>query len=344
MTALNKVAVVGAGSWGTAVANLLANKGYEVSLWARDKAVADKINAEHYNPRYLKDVQVSENIVATDKLTDSISGASLVVMAIPSHSFRHMAKQIEPVIGSSAIAVSLVKGIEENTCKRMSEILSEELSGKIGNRIGVLSGPNHAEEVIKNIPSATVVTSFSKSVAEELQETFMTPRFRVYSNPDIVGVELGAAVKNVIAIAAGISDGLGYGDNTKSSLLTRGLAEMIRLGAAMGADVRTFAGLTGIGDLVVTCMSKHSRNRAAGEMFGRGMTLEQVVTEMTMVAEGIRTARAVKALAANYNICMPITESVNEILYESRNPVEFVSILMSRGAVEEVSGMKWMDK
>jgi glycerol-3-phosphate dehydrogenase (NAD(P)+) len=323
---------------------LLANKGYEVALWARDASVAGTINSERHNPRYLTEIAINENISATSDLRKAVTDSSLAIMATPSHTIRRISREIEPVLERKAIVVSLVKGIEEKSKKRMSEVLHDELSGKIGNKIGVLSGPNHAEEVSMNIPSATVVSSLSKSVAEELQETFMTPRFRVYANPDIVGVELGGAVKNVIAIAAGISDGLGYGDNTKSSLLTRGLAEMIRLGVALGADVRTFAGLAGIGDLVVTCMSKHSRNRAAGEMFGRGMSLDQVVEEMTMVAEGIRNVKAVKALAEAHGVNMPITESVNEILYDGRNPVEFVSLLMSRDAVEEVSGMKWISK
>ncbi|MBI4733926.1 MAG: NAD(P)-dependent glycerol-3-phosphate dehydrogenase [Rubrobacteridae bacterium] len=277
---MDKVAIIGAGSWGTAVANLLAGKGYDVILWARDEMIASAINSNRFNPRYLKDVLIDENVTATSDLELTVRKAQLIVMATPSHTIREMARNIKPYLNDNAIAVSLVKGIEEATQKRMSEVLLDELSGTIGNKIGVLSGPNHAEEVSKNIPSATVVSSMSRKIAEHLQNTFMTPRFRVYANSDIVGVELGGAVKNVIAVAAGISDGLGYGDNTKSSLLTRGLAEMTR----------------------------------------------------------------VNALSKTHNICMPITESVNEILYDGRNPVEIVSLLMSRGAVEEVSGMNWLSE
>jgi len=262
-------------------------------------------------------------------------------MATPSHAMRTVASKAKGLIKGDTIVVSLAKGIEEGTLKRMSEVLSEELAPETAMKIAVLSGPNHAEEVSKNIPSATVISSRSKSIAEELQSVFMTPYFRVYTNPDLTGVEMAGATKNVIAIAAGVSDGLGYGDNTKASLITRGLAEMIRLGVAMGADVRTFAGLAGMGDLVVTCMSRHSRNRAVGEMLGKGMTLDQVISEMTMVAEGIKTARAVKNLSANYQVHMPITDNVADVLYGDKNPFTCVTDLMTRGAVEEIKGIAW---
>lgn len=260
-------------------------------------------------------------------------------MAVPSHAMRTMAVQVKEFIKEEKIVVSVAKGIEEDSLERMSQVLSGELGHR--NRVAVLSGPNHAEEVVKNIPSATVISSKSKRVAEELQEIFMTPYFRVYTNPDLVGVEMGGATKNVIAIAAGISDGLGFGDNTKASLITRGLAEMIRLGVAMGADVRTFAGLAGMGDLVVTCMSKHSRNRGVGEMMGRGLTIEQVKLEMVQVAEGIRTTSAIRSLAQKMDVYMPITENVAEVLYEGKNALACVSELMLRGAVEEIRGIGW---
>lgn len=262
-------------------------------------------------------------------------------MAIPSHAMREVASHARDLVKGETKVVSLAKGFEENSLKRMSEVLKEELLPEIEGRIAVLSGPNHAEEVIRNIPSATVISSKSRKVAEELQSIFMTPYFRVYTNPDIVGVETGGATKNVIAIAAGISDGLGYGDNTKASLITRGLAEMIRLGTALGADVRTFAGLTGMGDLVVTCMSKHSRNRGVGEMLGKGLSIDQVRSEMVMVAEGIRTAAAIRSLAAEHNVYMPITERVAEVIYENKNPFACVSELMQRDAVEEIHGISW---
>ncbi|MHB8841004.1 MAG: NAD(P)H-dependent glycerol-3-phosphate dehydrogenase [Candidatus Aquicultor sp.] len=335
------MAVIGAGSWGTAVANLLANKGYTVHLWARDKAVVDAIHETRHHPKYLKDIDIHENIAPTVDLEEAIQPAHVVVMATPSHAMRDIAAEAKGLILGNKKVVSLAKGVEQNSLKRMSQVLEEMLAPEMHNKIAVLSGPNHAEEVSKNIPSATVVSSRSKSVAEELQNVFMTPFFRVYTNPDLIGVELGGATKNVIAIAAGISDGLGYGDNTKASLITRGLAEMIRLGLIMGADVRTFAGLAGMGDLVVTCMSKHSRNRGVGEMLGKGMTLDQAVAEMSMVAEGVKTAGAIRDIAKGHNVYMPITELVTEVLHEDKNPFACVSELMMRGAVEEIRGLSW---
>lgn len=287
------------------------------------------------------DIDIHPDVVAIADLEEAIKPAEIVVMATPSHALRGIVSNVRSILRGNMVIVSLVKGVEESTLQRMSEVIREELHPKMKNRIAILSGPNHAEEVSRNIPSATVISSSSQSVALELQSVFITPYFRVYTNPDLIGVELGGAIKNVIAIAAGISDGLGYGDNTKASLLTRGLAEMIRLGVAMGADVRTFAGLAGVGDLVVTCMSKYSRNRAVGEMLGRGMVIEQINAEMKMVAEGIKTASAVANLASNYGVDMPITENVAEVLYENKNPFACVSELMSRGAAEEMRGIAW---
>lgn len=294
------------------------------------------------HPKYLSNIEIHDGVTATADLEEAIDPAEIIVMAAPSHAMRAILSSARDMLRGEKAVISLAKGVEENTLLRMSEVMREELHGEMTNRIAVLSGPNHAEEVSKNIPSATVIASPSQRIALELQNVFITPYFRVYTNPDLVGVELGGAIKNVIAIAAGISDGLGYGDNTKASLLTRGLAEMIRLGVAMGADAKTFAGLAGIGDLVVTCMSKHSRNRAVGEMFGRGMVLDQIYAEMNMVAEGIRTATAVPKLAAKHGISMPIAENVEKVLYENKNPFECVSELTSRGAAEEMHGVDWM--
>jgi len=287
------------------------------------------------------DIEIHSRIAATIDLEEAIGTAEIVVLATPSHALRGIVSSAKEILRGDKAIVSLAKGVEENTLQRMSEVMQEELYPEMRYKVAVLSGPNHAEEVSKNIPSATVVSSPSHNMAAELQSIFITPYFRVYTNPDLVGVELGGASKNVIAIAAGIADGLGYGDNTKASLLTRGLAEMIRLGVVMGADAKTFAGLAGIGDLVVTCMSKHSRNRAVGEMLGRGMFLEQIYSEMSMIAEGIRTARAIANLANEHAISMPITENVYKVLYENKNPFECVSELMSRGAVEEMHGVDW---
>jgi glycerol-3-phosphate dehydrogenase (NAD(P)+) len=303
--------------------------------------VVEGINTTRRHPKYLVDIDIHPDLVATVDLEEAIAPVEIVVMATPSHVLRGIVSSIKDILQGDMMVVSLAKGVEENTLLRMSEVMREELHPEMKNRIAVLSGPNHAEEVSKNIPSATVISSPSQRVALDLQGIFITPYFRVYANPDLIGTELGGAVKNVIAIAAGISDGLGYGDNTKSSLLTRGLAEMMRLGVATGADARTFAGLAGIGDLVVTCMSRHSRNRAVGEMLGRGMTLEQINSEMNMVAEGIRTVSAVVKLASKYKIEMPITENVYKVLYENKNPLACVSELMSRGAVEEMRWVAW---
>jgi len=338
---LKQVAIIGAGSWGTAIANLLASKGLIVKLWARDRSVVDHINNERFHPKYLTDIKFHQNVSSTTDVELAIERAVVVVMATPSHAMREIASMARDFITGDKKVVSLAKGIEESTTKRMSEVLGEELLPDMQHKIAVLSGPNHAEEVSRNIPSATVISSTSRSVAEELQDIFMTPFFRVYTNPDLMGVEIGGATKNVIAIAAGISDGLGYGDNTKASLITRGLAEMMRLGIAMGADIRTFAGLSGMGDLVVTCMSKHSRNRAAGEMLGKGKSLDQVKSEMNMVAEGIRTTGAIKGLAKKQGVYMPITDNVAEVLYNNKDAFACVSELMSRGAAEEMRGIAW---
>lgn len=310
-------------------------------LWARDVSVVEAIRETGRHPKYLRDIDIHENIAPTIDLEEAIQPADVVVMATPSHAMRDIAYEAKGFILGNKKIVSLAKGVEQNSLKRMSEVLEETLAPEMKNSIAILSGPNHAEEVSKNIPSATVISSRSKGVAEALQTVFMTPFFRIYTNPDLVGVELSGATKNVIAIAAGISDGLGYGDNTKASLITRGLAEMMRLGVAMGAEARTFAGLAGMGDLVVTCMSKHSRNRAVGEMLGKGMNLEQITAEMSMVAEGIRTARAIRDMAKAHSVYMPITELVTEVLYEGKNPFSCVTELMMRGAVEEIRGLSW---
>jgi len=338
---LKEVAVIGAGSWGTAIANLLASKNLKVKLWARDQSVVDHINNDRYHPKYLTDIKFHQNVLSTTDLEEAIDKTGVVVMAMPSHAMRETASKASGFINGDKMIVSLAKGIEESTMKRMSEVLEEELRPEMQYKIAVLSGPNHAEEVSRNIPSATVISSTSRSVAGELQDIFMTPFFRVYTNPDLAGVEIGGATKNVIAIAAGISDGLGYGDNTKASLITRGLTEMMRLGISMGADVRTFAGLSGMGDLVVTCMSKHSRNRAAGEMLGQGKSLDQIKSDMNMVAEGIRTTGAIKSLANKQGVHMPITDNVAEVLYNKKDAFACVSELMSRGAAEEVRGIAW---
>ena len=327
-----KVSVVGAGSWGTAISALLARKGHDVFTWARDSQVAEKINQTNQNPRYLTKLMLPKNITASSDLAEVMSGSSLLVLAIPTHAMRSLMKQIRDHLSPEMPILSLAKGLEVESKLRMSEVIKEETSERFHSNIAVLSGPNHAEEVAEEIPSATVIAAFEKEVALYLQSIFMSSYFRVYTSPDLVGVELGGATKNVVAIAVGISDGLGFGDNTKAALLTRGLAEMTRFGAALGASVHTFSGLSGLGDLVVTCTSRHSRNRALGELIGKGETLSDYKAGSSMVAEGANCCLALKELSADAGVVMPINSAVVEVLYNKRLPLECVQDLMSRDA------------
>lgn len=327
-------AVIGSGSWGTAIANLMAEKNVETRLWARDRFIADTINSDHRNPRYLTDVRLHDGIRATDSPETALKSCNIVVMAVPSHVTRKTLINIKPFVAGQPYFVSVTKGFEGESLMRMSQVIAEELPERNAN-VAVLSGPNHAEEVGEHIPSATVISSLSNETAVLLQETFMTSYFRVYTNPDIIGVELGGAIKNVIAIAAGISDGLGYGDNTKASLMTRGLAEMTRLGMAAGARQETFSGLSGVGDLIATCTSRHSRNRAVGETIARGAGLSELNKDMRMVAEGIRSSEGVCRLAKKLGVEMPISNAVREIIYQSKDPRRCVQELMTRGATDE---------
>jgi glycerol-3-phosphate dehydrogenase (NAD(P)+) len=298
--------------------------------------LASQIKEEGRNPRYLSTLKLPEKVKVTSQIDEALAGAEIVVLAVPSHAMRQITKTINPLIKQKVVVLSLAKGIEEGTFCRMSEVVEEELRSRIKTKIAVLSGPNHAEEVAQNIPTATVVACGDIKIAQFLQRIFMTSWFRVYTNDDVIGVELGGATKNVIAIAAGISDGLGFGDNTKASLMTRGLAEMIRLGLVMGARRETFAGLSGVGDLIATCTSRHSRNRAVGERLGKGESLAKILKEMRMVAEGVRTTKAVYQMALRHGIEMPITESVYQVLYENKNPRDCVEDLMKRGATSEI--------
>lgn len=331
-----EVAVIGAGSWGTAIAALLGRKKNTVRLWARDASLAADLESLRFNPRYLPEIILPPTVFPTEDIEEALAGVKVAVFAVPSIAMRSVVKKARAFVSSDLIAVSLTKGIERDTLMRMSQVIESELPEEISMNVAVLSGPNHAEEVSRDIPSATVVSAKKKHVALKLQELFMTPYFRVYTNPDMVGVELGGATKNVIAVAAGISDGLGYGDNTKASLMTRGLAEMTRLGLAMGAKPLTFAGLSGVGDLIATCTSKHSRNRAAGERVAFGLSVEDISKETTMVAEGLFSSVAIDRLSSNHEIEMPITRNVVEVLYQGKDPRKCVSDLMQRGAREEI--------
>lgn len=332
-----RISVIGAGSWGTAVCWLLGGKGHDVSLWSREVEIAEGVNAEHRNPLYLPEVELPHTVCASHDMEQALRSAEAVVMVTPSMGVRTTAEAMKPHLGADTPVVILSKGVEQGTLFLMTEVLADVFGGR--ERIAGLSGPNHAEEVSKGVPSATVVAGYDASVAELFQDIFMTPFFRVYTNPDVVGVELCGASKNVIAIAAGMSDGLGYGDNTKASLMTRGLAEMARLGAACGANPLTYMGLAGMGDLVVTCTSRHSRNRGIGEFVAKGGTMEGYTEKTHMVAEGAVACLSVAALGERQGVEMPITNMVRRVLYEGLDPHEAGRYLMGREARDELHGM-----
>jgi glycerol-3-phosphate dehydrogenase (NAD(P)+) len=333
---MEKIAVIGGGSWGSAIAILLAKNGYRVSLRDISEEQVIEINEERSNSKYLPEVKFPENIVATTDLEEAIRDASTVVVVVPSHAIREVAQEVKGLLAEDIIIVSATKGIEEETFLRMSEVLKDELRSQLRDNIAVLSGPSHAEEVSKGIPTTTVVASRDRELAEKVQDIFISDTFRVYTNPDILGVELGGALKNVIAIAAGISDGLGYGDNTKAALITRGLTEIKRLGGALGADPMTFAGLSGMGDLVVTCASQHSRNRRLGIKIGKGKSLEQALDEMNMVAEGVKTTRAAYFLAREVEVEVPIINQAYQVLFSGKDPQRGVNELMGRKKKHEI--------
>lgn len=336
-----KAGIMGAGSWGTAIACHLGKKGYDVSIWDRNEQLISDINRTKTNERYLSGVVIPENVSGTNEIDKCVENTEIIVIAVPSQGVRDVCTRLKGHINENQYFVSLAKGIENGTLKRVSEVIFEFFPK---NPIGIISGPSHAEEVSRDIPTTVVSSSVSLEVAEYLQDVFITPSFRVYTNPDIIGVELGAAIKNVIALAAGISDGLGYGDNTKAALMTRGIAEIARLGIAMGAEPLTFAGLSGIGDLIVTCTSNHSRNRRAGILIGKGMSVEEAVKEVKMVVEGITTTKSVYELSKKLDIDMPINSQLYEVLFEGKEPAGAVQELMMRNKrheIEEVVHKMW---
>lgn len=332
---MTRVAVVGAGSWGTAVAALAASNTPTV-LWARRPELAEEIARDHTNRAYLPDARLPTSLEATADLGAAIAGSQVVVMGVPSHGFRQILEGVAPHIGSGVPIVSLTKGVEQGTLKRMTELITEVLPG---NPAGVLTGPNLAREVVAGQPAASVIALEDETIAADLQPLFSTPTFRVYTNPDVVGAEVAGALKNVMAIAAGMADGMGLGDNAKAALITRGLAELTRLGVALGGQPLTFAGLAGIGDLVATCMSRQSRNRHVGEELGKGRSIDEIVADMNMVAEGVKTSRAVVGLAETHGVDMPIATQVVAVLYEGRTPAEGLMSLMSRDAKQELHGI-----
>ena len=334
-----KIAVIGAGSWGTTVA-ALACANTPTVLWARDPKVVDRVNGERRNADYLPGIELPEALSASASLGDAVTGAEVVVMGVPSHGFRAVLADARPAIDPGAAVISLSKGLEQGTVLRMTQVIAEVLPDHRPDRIGVLSGPNLAREVALGQPTASVVALGDHDFAKTLQARFMTTTFRVYTNPDVVGCEIAGALKNVIAIAAGIAHGLGYGDNTKAALITRGLAELARLGMALGGDPLTFSGLAGMGDLVATCTSDKSRNRTVGVALGEGRPLDEIVAEMKMVAEGVKSTEAVLELARRAGLELPIAEQVGAVLYEGRKPAEIVPALMLREAKPELRGMR----
>lgn len=325
-----KVAVIGAGSWATALAQVLAQKNNTVHLCARRQALADLINSGE-NSRYLPGIPLNSNISADTDMEKVLSQAEAVIFGVPSHCFRDLLRESLPYISKGATVVNVAKGLEESSLLRLSEVYADEAGEEALERYVVLSGPSHAEEVGRNIPTAVVAASREIPAAEYIQDLFMSKEFRVYTNQDLVGVELGGALKNIIALGTGIADGLGFGDNTKAAMMTRGLAEMTRLGMSMGASFLTFSGLTGVGDLIVTCTSMHSRNRRCGIEIGRGKSLEEAVESVKMVVEGVRTAKVAWHLAQQEGVEMPITEQIYQVLFEKQSPRVGVMNLMGRG-------------
>jgi glycerol-3-phosphate dehydrogenase (NAD(P)+) len=339
---VNHAAVIGAGSWGTGIACVLGSKGVRTSLWARSAEVVAGIRESGRNPRYLTDVTLPELVSATGDLEEAVGQAEFIVIATPSQAVREAAEAIRPLWDGITPVVSLAKGLERITLLRMTEVLAEVLGGR--ERLAVLSGPNHAEEVSKNIPSATVIAAYDEALGVRLREAFTTPSFRVYTNSDVVGVELASASKNVVAIAAGISDGLGFGDNSKASLMTRGLAEMSRLGRHAGANPLTYMGLAGMGDLIATCTSRHSRNRGLGEAIAHGSSVAQYEAKTGMVAEGAVSCATVDELGAAREVDLPITHLVHEIVRGDKPATEAVVALMGREATDELHGMDLYDE
>jgi glycerol-3-phosphate dehydrogenase (NAD(P)+) len=325
-----KISVLGAGGWGTTLAILLHYNGHNITLWEYKKSYARQLSKKRINPDYLPGIKIPKEILITPDIEESTYDKNLIVMAVPSQFLRSVINKVNFKQIEDSILVSVSKGIENKSLMTMSQMLKDVFPHISKNQIGVISGPSHAEEVSQRIPTAVVAASIDIETAKAIQAAFMTSYFRVYASTDILGVELGGAFKNIIAIGAGIIDGAGFGDNTKAAIMTRGVAEISRLGLAMGAKPETFAGLSGMGDLIVTCMSRHSRNRYVGEQIGKGKKLKQVLNSMEQVAEGVETTRSAKQLAAKKGIETPITNEVYKILFEDKDPVKATTDLMTR--------------
>lgn len=335
------ISVIGAGSWGTALALLLHKNGHHITVWSIVESEIQMLQTEHEHKDKLPGVKLPEDMEFTTDLQAALQDKDVLVLAVPSPYTRSTSRNMAPYVKEGQIIVNVAKGIEEHTVMTLSQIIEEEIPQA---EVAVLSGPSHAEEVGRGIPTTIVVGAKRKKTAEYLQNIFMNEVFRVYISPDVLGIELGAALKNVVALAAGIADGLGYGDNTKAALITRGITEIARLGTAMGGKFETFCGLTGIGDLIVTCASMHSRNRRAGILIGKGYTMEQAMDEVKMVVEGVYSAKAAMELAAKYNVQLPIIEQVNAVLFEGRKADEAVKNLMLRDKKIENPLIPWEEE
>ena len=329
-----KIGLIGAGSWGTALSKLVSENGHDVTVWSIVESQIKMLETEHEHKDKLPGVKLPESIRYTTDLATAIQGMDICIMAVPSPFIRSTAKKMKDLVADGQIIVSVAKGVEEGTLMTLSEIIEQEIPQA---DVAVLCGPSHAEEVGAGLPTTIVAGAHSRKTAEYLQNVFMNEVFRVYTSPDILGMELGAALKNVIALAAGIADGLGYGDNTKAALITRGITEITRLGTAMGGHFETFYGLTGVGDLIVTCASMHSRNRRAGILIGQGKTMDEAMAEVKQVVEGVYSAKAGRELAEKYDIEMPIIEQVNEVLFENKSAEQAVRELMLRDKKIEIS-------
>ncbi len=329
-----KVAVIGAGGWGTTLANLLSAKGHTTLLYVYERDQYERMKEERVNEKYLPGVPLEKKLQLTADLDHAFDFSETILLVVPSHAMRSILEHVPPKKFHRKLFVSAAKGIENDTLLRMSQVI-QEITGAGEEHVAALSGPSHAEEVSRGIATAVVAASTVLDTARQVREIFRTDYFRVYSSTDLVGVELGGALKNIIAIAAGIADGAGFGDNTKAALMTRGLVEMSRLGVAMGAQITTFSGLSGMGDLIVTCMSRHSRNRYVGEQIGKGKTLKEVLDGMVMVAEGVKTTKSVHQLQKKFPVDTPICREVYEVLFRNKNPLQAVRDLMTRDPKEE---------
>ena len=337
---MSKAGIIGAGSWGTALALLLHKNGHMVTVWSIDESEIEMLSGEREHKSKLPGVKIPEDMEFTTDMEKAISGKDFLVLAVPSAFTRVTARKMRPYITDGQIIVDVAKGIEETTLMTLSQQIEEEIPQA---DVAALSGPSHAEEVGRGLPTAVVIGARSKETAVFLQEKFMNEVFRVYISPDILGIELGGSLKNVIALAAGIADGMGYGDNTKAALITRGIAEIAKLGVKMGGALESFTGLTGIGDLIVTCASVHSRNRKAGYLMGQGKSMQEAMDEVQMVVEGVYSAKAAVKLGEKYGVSLPIINKINEVLFEGKDPKEAVNELMLRDSKAEHTALPWKE-